>query len=82
VTVPRGERHPELVPVRETYGELLADLRRLTDGYRVPDDGRARYRALHEGLAELEADTHLHVHKENNVLFPAAVALEQAAAAR
>jgi iron-sulfur cluster repair protein YtfE (RIC family) len=22
------------------------------------------------GLGELEADTHLHVHKENNVLFP------------
>jgi iron-sulfur cluster repair protein YtfE (RIC family) len=22
-------------------------------------------------LADLEADTHLHVHKENNVLFPA-----------
>ena len=30
------------------------------------------------GLAELEADTHLHIHKENNVLFPAVVALEAA----
>jgi regulator of cell morphogenesis and NO signaling len=27
--------------------------------------------------AELEADTHLHVHKENNLLFPAVVALER-----
>jgi regulator of cell morphogenesis and NO signaling len=54
-------------------GELLARLRSLTDGYTVPSDGCASYRALYEGLDELEADTHLHVHKENNVLFPAAL---------
>jgi iron-sulfur cluster repair protein YtfE (RIC family) len=29
------------------------------------------------GLAELEADTHLHVHKENNHLFPAVISLEE-----
>lgn len=29
------------------------------------------------GLAELEADTHLHVHKENNHLFPAVMLLEK-----
>jgi regulator of cell morphogenesis and NO signaling len=52
-------------------GELLARLRALTDGYVAPADGCASYRALYDGLAELEADTHLHVHKENNVLFPA-----------
>ena len=51
-------------------GELLERLRDLTGGYQVPEDGCASYRALYEGLAELEADTHLHVHKENNVLFP------------
>ena len=31
---------------------------------------------MYAGLAELEADTHLHVHKENNLLFPAVVAEE------
>ena len=50
----------------------------LTDGYQPPADGCASYRALYAGLAELEADTHLHVHKENNLLFPAVVALESA----
>lgn len=59
-------------------GALLERLRAASDGYRVPDDGCASYRALYDGLAELEADTHLHVHKENNVLFPAVVALEAA----
>lgn len=52
-------------------GELLERLSGLTDGYRPPDDGCASYRALYEALAHLETDTHLHVHKENNVLFPA-----------
>jgi iron-sulfur cluster repair protein YtfE (RIC family) len=27
---------------------------------------------LYEGLKELEEDTHIHIHKENNLLFPAA----------
>lgn len=52
-------------------GELLERLRGLTTGYRPPDDACASYTALYAALQELEADTHLHVHKENNVLFPA-----------
>jgi regulator of cell morphogenesis and NO signaling len=51
-------------------GALLDRLRQLTGGYRPPDDGCASYVACFAGFAELEADTHLHVHKENNVLFP------------
>lgn len=57
-------------------GELLAALRAATGGYAPPDDACASYRALYDELAALEADTHLHVHKENNVLFPAVVAME------
>lgn len=62
----------------DNVGALLADLRQATDGYQVPDDGCASYRALYDGLAELEADTHLHVHKENNVLFPQVLEAEEA----
>jgi regulator of cell morphogenesis and NO signaling len=57
-------------------GELLVRLRELTNRYETPADGCVSFRALYDGLAELEADTHLHVHKEEHVLFPAAVALE------
>jgi regulator of cell morphogenesis and NO signaling len=57
-------------------GELLAELRAATAGYRVPDDGCASYRSLYERLERLEADTHRHIHLENNVLFPAAIAVE------
>jgi regulator of cell morphogenesis and NO signaling len=69
-----------LMSEHDTVGELLARLRMSTDGYRVPDDGCASYRALYTGLAELEADTHLHVHQENNVLFPAVLETEHALA--
>jgi regulator of cell morphogenesis and NO signaling len=58
-------------------GELLTRLRAAADDYRVPADGCASYRACFEALTELEADTHLHVHKENNILFPAVLRLEQ-----
>jgi regulator of cell morphogenesis and NO signaling len=62
----------------ERAGGLLDDLRRVTGGYRAPDDGCASYRALYERLEAMELDTHLHVHKENHVLFPAAVRLAEA----
>jgi regulator of cell morphogenesis and NO signaling len=62
----------------DTVGGLLAELRTVTGQYRVPDDGCGSYRALYAGLAELEADTHLHVHKENNVLFPMVIETERA----
>jgi regulator of cell morphogenesis and NO signaling len=59
----------------ERVGELLEDLRTVTADYRVPADGCASYRSLYERLETVERDTHVHVHKENHVLFPAAIAL-------
>jgi regulator of cell morphogenesis and NO signaling len=58
-----------LAAEHETVGALLDDLRRVTSGYETPADGCASYAACYRALADLEADTHLHVHKENNVLF-------------
>ncbi len=65
-----------LMTEHDRAGELLEELRRLTGGYQTPADGCASYQALYMGLAEIEADTHIHVHKENNVLFPAVRELE------
>ena len=59
-------------------GELLAALRAATGAYRPSADACASYRSLYERLDALEADTHLHVHKENNVLFPAVLRLAEA----
>lgn len=70
--------NPISVMLREhdRAGELLERLRMLTGDYEIPADGCASYRLTYEGLARLEADTHLHVHKENNLLFPAVRRLE------
>jgi regulator of cell morphogenesis and NO signaling len=54
-------------------GELLAELRAAAGSYLVPDDACASYRSLYERLEALELDTHQHIHKENHVLFPAAL---------
>lgn len=71
-------RNPISVMMREhdAVGELLAHMRVLTDDYVPPADGCASYAALFGALAELELDTHLHVHKENHLLFPAVLAAE------
>jgi len=59
----------------DNAGRLLAQLRELTDGYTIPADACASYTAMLAGLADLESDIHLHVHKENNVLFPRVLAV-------
>lgn len=52
--------------------------RALTNNLTPPDDACMTYRALFQRLGELEQDLHLHTHKENNVLFPRAIAREEA----
>jgi len=71
-------RNPISVMLSEhdAVGELLAELRRLTAGYTPPADGCATYTACFTAMEELEADTHLHIHKENNVLFPMVIQME------
>lgn len=57
-------------------------LRALTSNYAVPEDACGSYRAMLSLLGELERDTRLHIHKENNILFPAGVRAERARPSR
>lgn len=66
-----------LVSEHEAAGELLDQLRDLTNGFQTPADGCASYQALFAGLQQLVLDTHLHVHKENHRMFPAAIDKEE-----
>jgi regulator of cell morphogenesis and NO signaling len=65
-----------MVDEHEHAGQALAKMRSLTRGYAAPSDACPTYVALLAGMAELEADLHLHIHKENNILFPRATKLE------
>jgi regulator of cell morphogenesis and NO signaling len=60
----------------ESAGGALVRLRALTDGFKPDGEACNTHRVLLAGLAEVEADLHRHVHKENNVLFPRAVRIE------
>jgi regulator of cell morphogenesis and NO signaling len=51
-------------------GEALARLRELGGGYDLEHAHCNTHRRLLQSLGELEADLHLHIHEENNVLFP------------
>ncbi len=62
----------------ESAGNLTAKLRLLTDGFTPNAEACNTHRALLGGLEEFESDLHRHVHKENNVLFPRALALAAA----
>jgi regulator of cell morphogenesis and NO signaling len=59
-------------------GSALQRMRALTGGFQPPGDACPTYRALMQGLVDLETDLHRHIHKENNILFPRASALEAA----
>lgn len=54
----------------------LSEIRRVTRNYELPADARAIQRELFEGLEALERDLRQHVHLENDILFPRALALE------
>ena len=57
----------------EDAGRALRRLRDLTDGYQPPEGACNTWRALWAGFADLETQTHLHIHLENNILFPHAL---------
>ena len=54
----------------------LEEIRAVTHNYALPDDACGSYRLLFQMLDEFEQDLHLHVHLENNILFPKAIELE------
>ena len=60
----------------ESAGEALAQIRKVTGGYALPDDACPTFRALYEELEHMEADLHQHIHLENNILFPRVIAME------
>jgi regulator of cell morphogenesis and NO signaling len=57
----------------ESAGRALQSLRQLSNNYTPPTGACNTFCVLLAALAELEADLHLHIHKENNILFPAAM---------
>lgn len=68
------EAFAKLESEHDGAGAALAKFKTLTDHYTPPEWACNTFRALYDGLAKLEQNTHQHVHQENNVLFPKALA--------
>ena len=71
----------QMLMEHEGAAVLIADIRSLTNGFTAPADACPTLVGLLYGLAEFERDLHRHMHLENNLLFPKAIALEQKAMA-
>jgi len=62
----------------ENAGAILKQMEILSSGYTTPEDACNTFRVLYGKLKEFEADLHVHIHLENNILFPKSIELEQA----
>ncbi len=60
----------------EREGDNLRRLARLTNHYKNPEKSDYEYRVTYNAMKELEEDLRVHMHLENNILFPKAIKLE------
>jgi regulator of cell morphogenesis and NO signaling len=58
-------------------GAKLQRIASLTNGYKIPDDACNSFAVTWQLLEEFERDLHMHIHLENNILFPKAIALDE-----
>ena len=59
----------------ENAGNLLEQIRELTNDYEAPTGACTTFRLVYASLRGFEFDLHHHVHLENNILFPKALAM-------
>lgn len=61
----------------EEAGNIFKKIAVLTNNYTPPEGACNTFRALYDKLEEFEQDLHHHIHLENNILHPKALALEK-----
>lgn len=61
----------------DEQSKLLRKMKELTHNYTLPKNASATFKTVYEYLKAFDMDMHKHIHLENNILFPKAVALEK-----
>lgn len=61
----------------DDQGEAFRKIAELTNDYTPPADACNTYKVTFGLLSDFENDLHKHIHLENNILFPKAIALEK-----
>ncbi len=62
----------------DSAGAALRTIRKASNNLTPPADACISCQTLYKALADFEADLHQHIHLENNILFPRAIAMEKA----
>ncbi|MHB1628460.1 MAG: iron-sulfur cluster repair di-iron protein [Bacilli bacterium] len=60
----------ELDREHDGAGDIVKQIRKATDNFKLPEDACSTYIYTFEKLQEVESDIFQHIHLENNVLFP------------
>lgn len=71
-----------MIAEHDTEGNRWQKIHQLSNGYTTPDDGCATYWLLMERLKLFEEGLYHHIHLENNIVFPRAVAMEKSSLQR
>lgn len=61
----------------ELVGDLYTEIEKLSGNFTPPAGACNTFKALYATLKEFEDDLFLHIHLENNILFPKAALFEQ-----
>ncbi len=65
-----------MVHDHDDVGDAFTRIHELTDDLHAPEGACSTWKECYRVLADFERDTHLHIHKENNILFPAGIEAE------
>lgn len=68
-----------MIMEHDSAGDALRSIREASSGFSAPADACISFQTLYRAMADFEADLHEHIHLENNILFPRAVAMESSA---
>lgn len=58
-------------------GDGIEEIKKLTNNYTPPKSACGTFKVLYNELKDFEKDLHIHVHLENNILFPKAIEQER-----
>lgn len=64
----------------ESLGEIIHEIKHLSNNYEAPKDACNSYKLLYNRLEEFENNMTIHMHLENNILFPKSLELEKSLA--
>jgi len=71
-----------MVMEHDQTGHELEEIGKLSNCYTLPASAPADFAALYDALRAFETDMREHIHAEDDLLFPRAVAMEELACAR